>query len=231
MTDALAVCLPYTLKEEGGYTNDPHDPGGPTNFGITIADLKEWYAVHQPGVVVTASTVQAMSLDTAEAIYRTKYWNPILGDQLPLGLDLVVFDYGVNSGPPRAAKALQKLLFVKQDGSIGPATIAAAKGVKDIPSLIADYQEERLDFLSGLSTFQYFGRGWTKRVNDIDADALAIYQMTDVPPPPAPVAPRQIPAPKNLPAVLPPANDPWWRNWSHALSVDLSQLAALLAAV
>jgi lysozyme family protein len=226
--DALAACLPYVLEEEGGYTNDPMDPGGPTNLGITFTDMVDWNFQH--GLArPTVADMKVLPLATAEAIYRTKYWNPIQGDLLPLGLDLVVFDYGVNSGPARAAKTLQKLLNVTQDGAIGPETLASAKGIKDMPTFLADYQEERLNFLSGLSTFEYFGKGWTRRVNDIDAAAMALYSQSDEKPPPLPTQPRSVPAPKNIPALLPPASDPWWRQWAHALSVDLAQLSVLLA--
>src|SRR5260221_4249705 len=96
-------CLTRLLKDEGGYTNDPIDPGGPTNFGITLTDYRKY--IDSQG---TANDVKNMRLDDAKTIYRTKYWNVLGCDQLSSGVDYTVFDYGVNSGLGRPRKALQR---------------------------------------------------------------------------------------------------------------------------
>src|SRR5262245_60459519 len=109
--------LSRLLAHEGGYTNHPSDPGGPTNFGITLADYRMYV---KPDA--TASDVRAMKLDEAKTIYKTKYWDALCCNDLPSGVDYAVFDYGVNSGVNRAAKMLQRLVGVSEDGTIGPVT-------------------------------------------------------------------------------------------------------------
>src|SRR5207253_7233987 len=91
--------LTRLLAHEGGYSNHPADPGGPTNFGITIYDYRRYV---KPDA--TPADVRGMKVADAKAIYRTKYWGAVRCDELPAGLDYAVFDYGVNSGVARAAK-------------------------------------------------------------------------------------------------------------------------------
>jgi hypothetical protein len=97
--------LKEVLKSEGGYSNHPSDPGGPTNFGITIADYKRYLKPN-----ATAADVKAMRVEEAKAIYKPKYWDALRCDNLPAGLDYAVFDFGVNSGISRSAKYLQRLV-------------------------------------------------------------------------------------------------------------------------
>ena len=78
------------LAHEGGYTNHPSDPGGPTNFGITIHDYRKYVKPN-----ATAADVRAMTVDEAKAIYRAKYWNAQRCDGLPAGVDYSVFDYAL----------------------------------------------------------------------------------------------------------------------------------------
>lgn len=92
------------LLHEGGYSNHPQDPGGPTNFGITIADYRKYL---KPGA--SADDVRAIKLDEAKGIYRAKYWSALRCDELPAGIDDSIFDYGVNSGIGRAGKVLRRV--------------------------------------------------------------------------------------------------------------------------
>ncbi|MBU3668330.1 MAG: hypothetical protein FGM53_07355, partial [Rhodocyclaceae bacterium] len=107
-----------------------------------------------------------------------KYWDAIKGDDLPAGVDYCVFDCAVNSGPGRAAKMLQEVVGVKPDGGIGPITLAAVKShcitPEDTKALIAQYADKRLQFWQGLTTFATFGRGWTRRGNEVKDAALAM---------------------------------------------------------
>jgi lysozyme family protein len=103
-------------------------------------------------------------------LHKKKYWDKVCGDELPTGLDLAVFDLAVNSGPGRAAKMLQKILGVTQDGAIGPQTIAKALNT-DSSKLIADYNAERLAFLQALPTWGTFGKGWGRRVAEVTEQA------------------------------------------------------------
>jgi lysozyme family protein len=110
--------LAIVLTQEGGYSNDPQDPGGPTNLGITQKDLSDWL-----GHAATPEEVMELGKDTAREIYRTKYWNPLRCGDLPAGIDLIVFEFGVNAGLLRSVKAAQKVLGVTEDDSLGPITI------------------------------------------------------------------------------------------------------------
>ena len=156
------------LQHEGGYTNHPSDPGGPTNFGITIHDYRRYL---KPDA--TAAAVKAMRLDEARAIYRAKYWDALACNALPAGVDYAVFDYGVNSGIGRAARVLQRLAGVGDDGHVGPATLAAVRA-RDARSLTAAICDERLAFLQRLKTWPVFGKGWGRRVAEVRAAALAM---------------------------------------------------------
>ena len=153
--------LREVLRHEGGYSNHPADPGGATNMGITHKTLAQWR-----GRSVSKTDVKDLSVEEAFAIYRARYWNTILGDDMPPGLDLALFDYAVNSGPARAIKALQQVLEIARDGKITPAmmrAIAARDGLDLALALCA----ERQRFLERLPTFPVFGRGWTRRVEAI----------------------------------------------------------------
>jgi lysozyme family protein len=160
--------LARVLAHEGGYTNHPDDPGGPTNFGITIADYRKYV---KPDA--SAGAVKTMSIDDAKAIYRSKYWDALHCDALPAGLDYALFDYGVNSGIARAAKVFQRALDVEDDGVIGPITLSAAasRAASDLITAICD---ERLRFLQSLRTWPVFGKGWGRRVADVKQAALAM---------------------------------------------------------
>jgi len=94
MDDNFDTCLAFTLKEEGGYSDNPADPGGATNMGITLATYRQWADNPTLGPV----QVQDMTERTATAIYRSLYWNPLRADALAAGVDLSVFDMGVNAG-------------------------------------------------------------------------------------------------------------------------------------
>jgi len=169
------AALARVLAHEGGYSDHPDDPGGPTKFGITIADYRR-YVKPDAG----AADVKAMTVDEAKAIYRARYWDVLACDGLPAGLDYAVFDYGVNSGVARAAKALQRLVGVAADGRIGPVTLAAAAR-RDAATLVAALCDERLAFLKSLKTWPVFGKGWSRRVAEVRAAALAMAEAPRVP--------------------------------------------------
>lgn len=140
------LCLAQVLKYEGGYTNHPSDPGGATNWGITIHDARRYWKSD-----ATAEDVRKMPLSVAKQIYRARYWNVVDGDNLHDGVDLAVFDYGVNSGPGRA------LPDFKPYRSLPP--------VEAIKALCA----RRLRFLKALRTWPVFGGGWGSRVASVEA--------------------------------------------------------------
>ena len=167
-----AACYPEAIRRvlasEGGYVNHPSDPGGPTNFGITIADYRKYVKAD-----ATAADVRAMQVGEAKAIYHSKYWDAICGDALPAGVDYCVFDYAVNSGTARAPKVLQRVLGVPITGRVDDATLAAVRE-RDARALIQAICDERMRFLQSLKTWPVFGRGWTKRVAEVRTAALAM---------------------------------------------------------
>jgi lysozyme family protein len=162
------VALKRLLAHEGGYSNHPSDPGGPTKFGITIHDYRNYVKPN-----ATAADVRAMRVDEAKAIYRSKYWDAVRGDELPAGLDYAVFDYGVNSGTVRAIRVLRRLVGFPEKGLVTNALLAAVRK-RDAADLIARLSDERLAFLKQLKTWPVFGRGWARRVAEVRVAALAI---------------------------------------------------------
>ena len=167
-TSNFDACLKKVLEHEGGYVDHPADPGGATNLGITRATLARWR-----GRAVSKAEVKALTRVEAAKIYRAFYWDEIAGDALPAGLDFAVFDYCVNSGPGRAARALQTVAGVKADGRIGKITLAAVNAVEPA-ALITAYCRKRLSFLESLKTFAVFGRGWRRRVRETETLALSM---------------------------------------------------------
>lgn len=165
------ACLAKVLKYEGGYANHPSDPGGETNYGITIAVARA-NGYH--------GDMRSIPMDLVRKIYRKGYWDRVNGDDLPAGLDLCVFDFAVNSGPRRALDAM-----------------LSGYSVED---RINRYCDTRLAFLRRLKTWGTFGKGWSSRVADVRKTALAMagVNQVGVPPPPdvEPIEPRPKPAPK-----------------------------------
>jgi lysozyme family protein len=166
MRDNFEQCMGWLLEHEGGYVNHPSDPGGETNLGVTRA-VYEQYAGRQ----VMDGEMEGLTHDDVYPIYRENYWNRVRGDDLPSGVDWSVFDWGVNSGTSRAAKALQRIAGVEQDGGIGPMTLQAVLEVE--PAEIVEQMHHMRDgFYRSLSTFDTFGRGWTRRNDETKEQAL-----------------------------------------------------------
>jgi lysozyme family protein len=163
--------LSAVLKHEGGYSNHPEDKGGPTNKGVTLANFR---AFVKPGG--TVEDLKKLTVAQAGVVYRRHYWDEVMGNDLPDGVDYAVFDFAVNSGPSRAAKFLQKVVGVAEDGKIGPVTLKAAKAM-DAPTLVNRLLDARMAWLQGLSNFPTFGRGWTSRVAGVRALALELAQQ------------------------------------------------------
>ena len=161
----FAEALGLTLRHEGGFVNNPKDPGGATNKGVTLATFSLFL-----GRKATVAELQGISDMQLCVIYRQYFWDKVRGDDLPGGLDFCVFDFAVNSGVSRAAKMLQSLVGAGPDGSIVYKTIAAVESYvsrETLPRLIDQYQAKRLHYLQALPHFQTFGKGWTRRVNEV----------------------------------------------------------------
>ena len=159
-------CLETILHHEGGYVNHPKDPGGETNLGVTKRVYEDFGGTKD---------MKDLTREDVEPIYKKNYWDRVKGDDLPAGLDLCVFDFGVNAGTGRAAKYLQTMIGTVADGGIGPNTLKAVEAyVEDhgIEDTIKSYQAERQKYYEGLSTFDTFGKGWTRRVDETTELAL-----------------------------------------------------------
>lgn len=157
------------LAHEGGYSDHPADPGGPTNFGITLADYRKYV---KPDA--TAVDVRAMRIEEAKAIYRRRYWDAQACDDLPAGVDYAVFDYGVNSGVARSGRVLRRCLGLSASSTRVTSDVVAAAKATDAAQLIASICDERLQFLKSLKTWPVFGRGWERRVAEVKTVALAM---------------------------------------------------------
>lgn len=161
--------LAKVLVHEGGYSNHPADPGGATMKGV----IQRVYDGYRDRNGLARQSVKLLPDKELKDIYRLQYWNAIRGDELPSGIDYCVFDAAVNSGPGQAAKWLQRALGIKADGALGMVTVGAA--VKADPkAVIAGTCAHRLAMLKGLRTWATFGKGWGRRVDGVQRDALAM---------------------------------------------------------
>jgi len=162
--DALA----NVLKHEGGYVNHPSDPGGRTNLGVTQRVWEEWV-----GHEVDEKAMRELTPEKVSPLYEQKYWQRVKGDDLPSGVDYCVFDASVNSGTGRASKWLQECIGVTADGVIGPMTLRTVEAM--VPAdLVNLYCDKRLAFLKELKTWETFGKGWERRVEEVRSHALTM---------------------------------------------------------
>lgn len=151
------TALDLLLGHEGGYSDHAADPGGKTRFGITEAVARQ--AGYQ-------GDMRELPLDLAKTVYLDRYWRPIRADDLPPGIRYVVFDAAVNSGHRQATLWLQRALGVEADGIIGPQTLAAAYA-QDNQALKLRLLAQRLRFMTGLTNWPAFSRGWARRIADL----------------------------------------------------------------
>lgn len=168
MKENFGVAFNSMLKHEGGFVNHPSDPGGMTNLGVTKKVWDEW-----TGGNADEKEMRSLTPDKVAPLYKKRYWDAVKGNDLPSGLDLCVFDCAVNSGVYRAVRILQRILGVKEDGIIGPVTVAATTSIP-VDDLIEKYTEARHDFLQSLPTFAVFGKGWSSRLVGVENEAKAI---------------------------------------------------------
>lgn len=169
MKDTYSKSLARVLVYEGGKVDHPKDPGGRTNQGVT----QRVYTAYRRKNKLPDQDVYKMADTERDAIYREQYWDVIRGDELPPGLDFVVFDGAVNSGCSQSVKWLQRALGVTADGQLGMVTMQKAMSVNDVDALIAVICSNRMSFLQHLKTWKTFGSGWTKRVSNVKATGQA----------------------------------------------------------
>ncbi|MBD3770482.1 MAG: glycoside hydrolase family 108 protein [Rhodobacterales bacterium] len=176
-TPNFRLALVETLSHEGGYSDNPKDPGGVTMRGVTKATYARWTGRRVRDV--PDDEMRSLSIEKVMPIYHAWYWEAVQGDRLPGGLDFLIFDIAVNSGPARAVRMLQKAINslsrikVQVDGVMGPKTLSAASKI-NVFDLINEVGNTRLWFYFDLSTFRTFGRGWMRRLLSVTSFATAM---------------------------------------------------------
>ena len=158
--------LALVLKSEGGYVNNPADPGGMTNLGVTKNVWEEWV-----GHPIDEKIMRELTPERVAPLYKRKYWDACNCDNLPLGIDYLVFDFAVNAGVGRSAKTLQTAIGCVPDGVIGVNTMAAINKAEP-KSLIDKFATAKTNFYQSLKTFPIFGKGWLRRVDETKKNAL-----------------------------------------------------------
>lgn len=168
MKETWKDALEHVLKSEGGYVNHVSDPGGMTNLGVTKRVWEEW--LKHP---VDEAEMRGLTPEMVAPLYAEKYWQRVKGDDLPSGIDYCVFDAAVNSGTGRASKWLQECVGTQPDGVIGPMTLRTVEAM--VPAdLVNLYCDKRLAFLKELKTWEVFGKGWERRVEEVRSHALTM---------------------------------------------------------
>jgi len=160
------------LKHEGGFVNHPKDPGGITNLGVTRATYEAWVGHRVPEQVM-----RELTPDHVRALYKARYWDAVKANDMPDGVDLCLFDFGVNAGPARARKYLQLVVGAKADGIIGPNTMKQVQQylqAHGAEGLIDAYQSARERYYRKLRHFPTFGRGWLRRVKEVRVAARSM---------------------------------------------------------
>jgi lysozyme family protein len=139
-----------------------------TNLGVTKQVWEAWV-----GHPVGEKEMRALTPTMVAPLYKKQYWDAVKGDDLPSGLDYLMFDFAVNAGPGRAIRTLQKAIGTKPDGVIGPKTLTALKAA-DANDLIAKFSMEKELFYKALPTFATFGKGWLRRVDEAKSHAVTL---------------------------------------------------------
>lgn len=158
MKENFESSLEIVLKSEGGFINHPSDPGGATNLGVTKKVWESWV-----GKPVPISDIRNLTPKQVSPLYKKQYWDAVRADDLPSGLDYLVFDFAINAGAFRAIKTLQKALSIVDDGVFGNKTLESIKKA-DLTDLISRFSDLKEQFYKSLPTFSVFGKGWMRRV-------------------------------------------------------------------
>lgn len=200
--DSYDESLRRLLGHEGGYVNHPSDPGGPTNYGITLQVYRRYV-----NPKATAADIRAMPIAHAKLIYKAKYWDALRCDDLPAGVDYAVFDYGVNSGIGRSGKVLRRILGLPDKTNAITADVLAKIATVNPDQLVIAICDERMAFLKSLRTWPVFGAGWGRRVSEVRRSALALVKKAKLAPAPTPAEP-ELERVDDAPPVAPPEPTP-----------------------
>lgn len=165
------TCLRTVLLYEGGFSNHPEDPGGATKYGITKKVFEEWAECS-----VTVEDIKNLTIADVEPIYFNKYWERMRCGEMPIGVDLMVFDFGVNAGPMRSIRFLQEVVHAHQDGIIGTETLGLVNEFHNPVIIVTNLSQKRKSYYKSLRTYATFGRGWDRRTEGVTTAALAAIQ-------------------------------------------------------
>ena len=172
MKDNFNSAFDHVMQSEGGYVNDPKDPGGETNLGVTKA---AWTAYL--GRPIQDGEMKALTLDVVKPFYKSQYWDKVHGDDLPKGLDYAAFDFAVNAGTGQSAKFIQRGVGAKDDGSIGPATLSLVAQANPRMLILGFTNQKELfyrDLVSRKPDLEKFLKGWLTRASTVEAKALTM---------------------------------------------------------
>ncbi len=169
MRENFTLSLKWLLEDEGGYVNHPRDPGGATNKGVT----QKVYNAYRACKGGATQSVKCLTENEIFDIYHSQYWRAVWADELPSGVDYVIFNIAVNAGASQAMKFLQRAAGVKADGVIGNITLAAVRK-QDTKKLLASIASQQLAFYQKLKTWDVFGKGWAQRVANVQFKAISL---------------------------------------------------------
>jgi uncharacterized protein (TIGR02594 family) len=232
--DIFDIALAHVLEMEGGWTDDPADPGGPTNFGLTLADLAaaEGRSLDAGSAGVLKDQLAHISAQTVRGIYQVRYWQAARCSELPSALAFMHFDTAVNQGVSVAARLLQEAVGAGVDGTIGPETLGKAHAAS-LPATLEAVAEARRRRYRALPTIARFGHGWLKRVDTTLARALAL--VPKAAPAVAEASPPQQQKGKSMTdqtqaapaAASAPAGDPNAKWWGQSMTIWGTAITAL----
>lgn len=160
MISGYGPCSYWTYRWEGGFVNNPRDPGGVTNLGVTMRVYSAW--LRRP---VSVQEMMALTRAQTDPLYIAWYWKPVEADDLPGPLQLMACDMAVNAGVRESATELERFLGTDIDSMIGPNDIAAARGISDLASAVHDLGALQLAHYKSLQDWPIFENGWTNRVD------------------------------------------------------------------
>jgi len=168
--DNFARCFAFTLGAEGGYTDNPADPGNWTGGAVGHGELRGTkFGIS--AAAYPALDIANLSEAEAQAIYRRDFYAPLHGDVLPLPVAMVAFDAAVNAGMRRSVCWLQEAMGLPADGVLGPKTLAVLSNTNML-ALAREALVRRLDFYSRAPGWANFGQGWTRRVIALAGEIL-----------------------------------------------------------
>lgn len=166
--------MDHVFHWEGGYVDHPRDPGGATNMGITIHTMRQLALDLDNDGDIDRDDVRLVTKSLAKDIYKVNYWNAVDADSFPSGIDALLMDAAVNSGPRASVRWLQRALGVTADGVLGPQTRGAVRASQSLSDLIKKTVDERLKSVRKFKNYDTFGKGWENRIRSLRNLALEL---------------------------------------------------------